>query len=234
LGAIFYKRARGFLLIVATLLYLFSTKAVGNFLLLPFEKPFNHPHVQQKVDAMVILAGGNHGKSANLTLGNGAFKRVIYGVMIAKKESLPILYSGKGLSEYDEVMSAKDTIKELNNYFDINLTETTSLSKDNFSIMYEEKSLNTYENAKFTKEMFSKLDIDNPTVYLVTSAFHLKRAIKLYNYFGFKVIPIGTDFMTQNDIKGISIYFPSMMGMFMSYHALHEWIGLLYLSLKLK
>jgi uncharacterized SAM-binding protein YcdF (DUF218 family) len=234
LGAIFYKRARGFLLIVATLLYLFSTKAVGNFLLLPFEKPFNHPHVQQKVDAMVILAGGNHGKSANLTLGYSAFKRVIYGVMIAKKESLPILYSGKGLDKYNEVMSAKDTIKELNNYFDINLTETTSLSKDNFSIMYEEKSLNTYENAKFTKEMFSKLDIDNPTVYLVTSAFHLKRAIKLYNYFGFKVIPIGTDFMTQNDIKGISIYFPSMMGMFMSYHALHEWIGLLYLSLKLK
>ena len=234
LGAIFYKRARKFLLIVATLLYLFSTKVVGNFLLLPFEKPFNHPHVVQKVDAMVILAGGNHGRSANLTLGHSAFKRVVYGVMIAKKESLPIIYSGRGIGDYDEVVSAKDSIVEFNYYLDVNLTETSTLTKDNFSIMYEDKSLNTYENAKFTKEMFSELGIDKPTIYLVTSAFHLKRSIKLYNYFGFTVIPVATDFMTQNNINGITIYFPSMMGLFMSYHALHEWVGLLHLSLKLK
>lgn len=183
---------------------------------------------------MVILAGGNHGKSANLTLGNGAFKRVVYGVMIAKKESLPIIYSGKGLSNYDEIMSAKDTISELNNYFDVELKETLTLSKNKFSIMYEDKSLNTYENAKFTKEMFSSLGIKNPTIYLVTSAYHLKRSIKLYKYFGFDVVPIGTDFMTVEHITGFANYFPSLMGLSMSYHAFHEWVGLLHLSLKLK
>jgi uncharacterized SAM-binding protein YcdF (DUF218 family) len=222
------------LLIVATLLWLFSTKIVGNFLLLPFEKPFNHPHVVQKVDALVILAGGTHGKSANLTLGNSAFKRVVYGAMIAKKESLPIIYSGKGLNNYDEIMSSKDTISELNKYFDIELKETSTLSKNKFSIMYEGKSLNTYENAKFTKEMFYNLGIKNPTIYLVTSAFHLKRAIGLYKYFGFDVLPIGTDFMTVEHITGFANYFPSMMELSMSYHALHEWAGLFYLALKLK
>jgi len=106
-GAIFYKKARGFLLVVAILLYLLSTKVVGNFLLLPYEKPYNHEHKAQKVDAMVVLAGGNYGKSANLTLGHSAFKRVIYALMIAKKESLPVIYSGKGVGVYDEIMSAK-------------------------------------------------------------------------------------------------------------------------------
>jgi uncharacterized SAM-binding protein YcdF (DUF218 family) len=233
LGAIFYKKARVYLFLCASLLYLLSTKAVGNFLLLPFEAPYNHKHVPKTVDAMVILSGGTYGKSANLTLGTSSFKRVVYGVMIAKKENLPIIFSGQGLKEYSESMSMRDTVSELNYYFDINLTESENLLKNKFSILYENRSLNTYENAKYTKKLFSQLGVKNPSIYLVTSAFHLRRSIKLYKHFGFAITPIATDFMTTNKLN-ISYYFPTTIGLQMSYHALHEYAGLMHLSLKLK
>ena len=232
-GAFFYKKARIYLLLLASLFYLFSTKAIGNFLLLPFEQPYNHIHTPQSVNAMVILAGGTHGKSANLTLAASSYKRLIYGTMIAKQEQLPIIFSGQGLKKYSESMSAKDSVAELNHYFDINLTESTKLLKDTFSIFYENKSLNTYENAKFTKKLFADKKIEIPTIYLVTSAFHMKRSIRLYKYFGFHVIPVATDFMTTNKLT-IRSFFPSHAGLQMSYHALHEYAGLLQLSLKLK
>jgi uncharacterized SAM-binding protein YcdF (DUF218 family) len=232
LGAIFCKRARTYLVVVGIIFYLLSTRAIGNFLLLPFEKPYNHKHTPQTVDAMVILSGGNHGKSANLTLGYSSFKRLIYGVMIAKKENIPIIYSGGGIQKYNEATSTKDTIYELNNYLDMNLTET-KIIKSGFSIFYEDKSLNTYENAKLTKEIFAKNSIKTPTIYLVTSAFHMKRSYKLYNYFGFKVIPVATDFFTTKGINS-TYFFPSIKGLKMSYYALHEYVGLLQLSMKLK
>jgi len=233
LGAIFYKRARLYLLLVASIFYLLTTKAVGNFLLLPFEAPFNHKHVPQTVDAMVILSGGTHGKSANLTLGSSSYKRLIYGVMVAKKEQLPIIFSGQGVKKYSESISAKESVAELNHYFDINLTETSDFLKDGFSIFYEDKSLNTYENAKFTKNLFAQKGIEKPTIYLVTSAFHMRRSIKLYEHFGFHIIPIATDFMTTKK-SNISYYAPSNTGLLMSYYALHEYAGLMHLSLKLK
>ena len=232
-GAIFYKKARAYLLLLASLFYLLSTQAVGNFLLLPFEKPYNHKHVPQAVDAIVILSGGTPGKSANLTLGSSSFKRAVYGIMIAKKENLPIIFSGQGLNKYSESMSMQDTVSELNYYFDVNLTKSEHLLKDKFSILYENRSLNTYENAKYTKKLFAQLGVKNPSIYLVTSAFHLRRSIKLYKHFGFTIIPIATDFMTTNKLN-ISYYFPSTIGMKMSYHALHEYAGLIQLSLKLK
>jgi len=200
MGAIFYKKARVYLFILASIFYLLSTRAVGNFLLLPFEKPYNHKHLPQNVDAVVILSGGSYGKSANLTLGSSSFKRLIFGVMIAKREKLPIIFSGQGLNKYSESISAKDTIKELNYYFDINLTKSSHLLKDKFSILYETKSLNTYENAKYTKKLFKQNGIKTPSIYLVTSAFHMKRSVRLYEYFGFTVIPIATDFLTTKNI----------------------------------
>jgi uncharacterized SAM-binding protein YcdF (DUF218 family) len=220
-------------LILATIIYLLSTRVVGNFLLIPFEEPFNHKHIPHKVDAMVILSGGTYGKNANLTLGYSSLKRLLYGTMIAKKEQLPIIYSGRGLRKYNESISAKDTVNELNRYFDINLTENPIFKKNKFSIFYETESIDTYENAKYTKKLFSKIGIDSPTIYLVTSAFHMKRSMMLYEYFGFNVIPIATDFVTST-VTNRADLFPSMLGLLESYFAIHEYIGILALSLKLK
>ncbi len=231
--AVFYKKSRVPIVVVAISLYLLSTKYIGNALLVPFEKDYYQVQKSDAIDAVIILSGGHDNASKNLPLTNGAFKRAIYGVMLAKKENLPIIFSGAGRKVYNESDAMKDTVFQLNEYLDINLQHSQKIIPNSFTISYENSSLDTYENASFTKELFSKSDIKNPKIYLVTSAFHMKRAKKLYEYFGFDVIPAATDFRTTNE-HTFSSYIPSITGLTLSYFALHEYAGLALLSFKLK
>lgn len=111
------------------------------------------------------------------------------------------------------------------------------LNTKKFSVHLEDRSLDTYENAKFSKEFFQKAGIDKPTIYLVTSAYHMKRAVTLYEHFGFRVIPSATSFQTkpeQNPKKAIYItsFMPNIWALQNSYKALHEYAGLLSLRLR--
>lgn len=231
--AIIYKRGRRITLLFALLLYLLSTKYIGNALLSPFEEDYYHAQTLKNADAVVILSGGHNGETPNLPLGDGSFKRAIYGIMLAKKENLPIIYSGAGRKTYSESDAMKDTVNQLNEYFNIGLEQSPKLMPQSFSISYETKSVDTYENAAFTKELFLKNGIKNPKIYLVTSAFHMRRSAKLYRHFGFEVTPAATDFRTTKKYS-LNAYFPSMTGLQMSYFALHEHAGIALLALKLK
>jgi uncharacterized SAM-binding protein YcdF (DUF218 family) len=210
-----------------------STKYIGSLLLYPFEHDYDYPLVEKKVDAIVILSGGYNGKRDNLPLSSSAFKRAMYGIMIAKKRDLPIIFSGAGKREYTESDAMRTTVKQLNKSLDLNLNETSTIEKNNFSISYEDNSLDTFENAALTKALFKQSDINNPKIYLVTSAFHMRRSEKLYKYFGFDVTTAATDFKTAHH-HSINSYLPSMGGLMMTYYALHEYAGIVLLSFKLK
>jgi len=80
--------------------------------------------------------------------------------------------------------------------------------------------------------MFLDEGIKNPTIFLVTSAYHMKRAVKLYNHFGFTVIPAATGFKISNRPKNSWAYLPNMKAFKQSYTALHEYAGLLSLTLR--
>lgn len=231
--AIVYKRGRRVTLILALLLYLLSIRYIGNALLSPLESKYDHPFVYQKVDAVVILSGGSNGERANLPLGENSFKRAIYGIMLAKKNQLPIVFSGAGAKTYSESDAMRTTIDQLNDYLSIGLTESQTIKLNNFSISYEDSSRDTYENAAYTKDLFLKNKIKNPKIYLVTSAFHMRRSEKLYRYFGFDVVPAATDFQTAYN-HSINAFLPSFTGLKMTYYALHEYAGIILLSMKLK
>jgi uncharacterized SAM-binding protein YcdF (DUF218 family) len=229
---IFHKKGRVVILLLTLVTYLLSTQFIGNLLLKPLESKYDHPFILEKnVDAVVILSGGHYGKRENLPLSQSALKRAIFGIMLAKKSSLPIVFSGAGLNIYTESDAMKDTVNQLNNYLDFNLTISNTLLPNHFSILYEAKSLDTFENAMFTKNLF--VGNKNPRIYLVTSAFHMKRSEKLYKYFGFDVIPSATDFLTIKKYMFRS-FMPSMSGLNMSYYALHEYAGMILLQYKLK
>jgi uncharacterized SAM-binding protein YcdF (DUF218 family) len=66
------------------------------------------------------------------------------------------------------------------------------------AIIIEKESLNTYENAIFTKEILDSLGIHK--IILVTSAQHMPRAMALFTKQGLDVSPAPTDFsVTQAD-----------------------------------
>ncbi|MPT35323.1 MAG: YdcF family protein [Flavobacterium sp.] len=60
-------------------------------------------------------------------------------------------------------------------------------------IIKEDSSENTYQNAKYSSVMLRK---QMPSqVYLVTSGFHLKRALLLFETFGIKPVPYPSDYI---------------------------------------
>ena len=86
-------------------------------LLSPLENPYNKPlSFCKDVDGVVVLGGGKTKGANNLPLSADAFKRAIYGLMIAKKEKLPLIFTGGGLDKrYSESQALK--IKQHLNHF---------------------------------------------------------------------------------------------------------------------
>ena len=234
LVASFYaKRFRFFFLANAIIFYLLSTTYVADWLLAPLEAPFNKPLEKQPVDAVIVLGGGNTKGVANLPLSTDAYKRMMWGLMVAKSNNLPLLFSGGGTSkEYLESDAFLDSLKELKLYLEIPTPTSKSLNTKEFSLHIEDKSIDTYENAKLSKLAFEKAGLNEPTIYLVTSAYHMRRSIRLYEYFGFKVVPAATNFKINAKQKDEWDYLPNAHALYKSYVALHEYVGLLSLKFR--
>jgi len=63
------------------------------------------------------------------------------------------------------------------------LTESTSIARfakaagvDEDDLLLEANSRNTYENARYTRELLDKSDLSKSSLLLITSAFHMRRA----------------------------------------------------------
>ncbi|MDA7847892.1 YdcF family protein [Sulfurospirillum sp.] len=236
IASFYVKRFRVIFIFVALSFYALSISFVSTSLLSPFEKPFNKPLTKNhNVNAVVVLSGGSIEGSANLPIGSGAYKRVMWGLMIAKSNNLPLLFSGAGIGQnYTEADAFLDSMKEIREYLKLDVPISKSIELNKFALHVEDKSIDTYENAKFSKEKFDQLGIQKPTIYLVTSAFHMKRSIALYKYFGFEVIPAATNFRLS--VKSYETTFlsfvPNFKALNNSYTALHEYAGLLSLILR--
>jgi len=224
LASLFAKKFKAIFFLFALSFYALSNSYVADWLLSPLETPFNKPlHVNKKADAVIVLGGGSVAGSTNLPLMNDAYKRAVWGLMVAKQTDLPLYFSGAGTYKaYTEADAFMDSINEIQ----------TNLQVDGISLHVETKSLDTYQNAKFSKQMFLDQGIEKPTIYLVTSAYHMKRSIALYKHFGFNIIPAATGFKVSNRPKTSWDYLPNIIAFNKSYLALHEYVGLLSLVLR--
>lgn len=234
LASFYAKKFRLFFLCGTLFFYALSNSYVADALLSPLEKPYNQPlHVIPEADAVVVLSGGSIKGASNLPLADEAYKRAMWGIMVAKSHNLPLLFSGAGSdSSYTESDAFLDSVKELKALFNSDILNNQPLHGKAFSIHVENKSLDTFENAKLSKEAFAQAGIARPTIYLVTSAYHMKRSISLYEHFGFTVIPAATSFKISTREKNGWDYLPNMWALGKSYTALHEYAGLLSLKLR--
>ncbi|WP_200762941.1 YdcF family protein [Nitrosophilus alvini] len=222
-SAFFAKRFRKILLFSALVFWLFSTDFVPHMLLKPLEyKSFQNSDT--KPNAVVVLGGGDVNFAPNLPLTADGTKRVLWGFMEAKKRKLPLIYSGveKG---------AEKCFDEINSSLGLGFENSHRLKAMCYYL--ENVSRDTFENAKYTKDIFKKKGIKNPKIVLVTSAYHMPRAKKLFEYFGFEVEPSATDYKTGEKLKiDIWSFFPKMRNFKDSYIALHEYFGLLSLFIR--
>ena len=88
-------------------------------------------------------------------------------------------------------------------------------------ILLEDKSNNTFLNAKFTKEYLRERD-PFEGIYLITSGTHLKRSLLYFEHFGIRATGIPSDHL-QADFSLI----PKSSNVYLLDMALHEYIGIL-------
>lgn len=97
------------------------------------------------------------------------------------------------------------------------------------NILLTENVENTDQEAKAIKKLFL---IDNPEIILITSAYHMPRALKVFEAASIKVIPFPVDF--RHEAKKITFmeFIPSAKSLQITSSFVREMIGRMYYNLK--
>ena len=196
------------LISLACFIWILSIKPISNLLLYPLE---NIKITKQKAPYVVVLGGGVVSKDVIKSSAH-QFKRLVYGMSIASKEHIPLIFSGGG--EGKESNAVKHDIKFLENSFHFHI-----------KAYFENKSKDTKQNAYFSAQLFKKHHFKKK-IYLVTSAFHMKRAMIDFKRAGFQVIPRPTDFLSDYHYEWYD-FCPSMDALYKSFWAMHEYLGII-------
>ena len=205
--------------------YFFGTQLFSVALIQSLETtsslPPTGPFAAQEDSAIVVLGGGSYPDAPEYggdTVGAQLLERVRYAAELARRSRLPVLTTG-GIAK-EEHKSDAELMKTVMEY-DFNVPVT----------WVEDQSRTTWENAEQSKNILEPLGIRR--IYLVTHAWHMKRAEYAFRYFGFEVIPAPTSFTRPSEIGFIfSLLWPDASAMKQSNLALHEIIGLFWYRLK--
>ena len=93
----------------------------------------------------------------------------------------------------------------------------------------ERESRDTWENARLSAAILHKQDITS--VYVVTQAWHMRRAIVAFADTGITVTAAPTPFH-RVPVSDAGDFVPGVGGWRDSYYALHEWIGWVWYSVR--
>lgn len=171
-------------------------------------------------EAIVVLSGGLQTDAPEYggdTAGARTLLRLRYGALLAHRFELPLLVAGGR---------------------PINATRTEAavmadILANEFAVKVrwqETQSRNTAENAVLSAALLRAAGIRR--VVLVTQAFHMPRAVRLFRAAGIEVVPAPTNFMAAGRSSFAPLDFlPQVSAMQNSYCALHEWLGMAWLAL---
>ena len=183
------------------LLLLFSNPFLSNLALLAWEPPYRSFDEIPATEIGIVLTGvTNLNKTASdrTFFGKGA-DRITQALQLYRMGKIKkiLITGGQGLNPTNSYSEA-----ELLKRF---LIMTGMPEAD---ILIEEKSVNTRENALFTKEFLEKEGIATHQEFvLITSAFHMSRSKKCFDKVGLKTIPFPVDYYSH-DLK---YYLPSLI-----------------------
>ncbi len=212
----------------AVLLYLFSIEPVSDLLLKPLEDRYPPLHYQEGegtsgglslIDAVVVLGGGTVARSPEKgsdDLREESLKRLLYGIRIyremGKVQSTPPLLILSGGRVFDGGQEAEATI--MGRYAGV-------WGVDPGSIRVDPDSRTTWENARYVASRFHPRK-----VLLVTSAYHMPRAVWCFSRQGIEVIPAPTDYKVNRGIPyDLESFLPTLHGFQHVRKALHEYLG---------
>jgi uncharacterized SAM-binding protein YcdF (DUF218 family) len=169
-------------------------------------------------DVIVMLGGGATLDTPNVHglghLSGFAANRLLTCVQLYQILHVPIIVSGGKVLE--TTGSEADIAKVI----------LMGLGVPAEKVIVENKSLNTTENARFTKELLEQYHFEQPI--LVTSAFHMERAVLQFTKVNSVVTPYPTDYQTNVEHKfQPHQLWPSASALVDTSLALKEYVGIL-------
>lgn len=174
----------------------------------------------QGAGAIVILGGGldldapdYSGDTAN----ERTLVRLRYGAALARRYHLPVLVTG-GMPERASRSEADVMAEILQREFDVRVRWRESAAED------------TADNARFSAGLLHAAGVRR--IVLVTQAFHMPRARRLFEQAGLDVVPAPTGFRS-GPFRGFGLYdcIPQASALRNSHYALHEWLGMAWIAL---
>lgn len=203
------------LLLAASWLYLCSTALFANFLMDQLERGFvpRAMSVVDKADAIVLLGGAMRGDTHMGTLPdlNQQADRLVQAVALYKAGKAPlILLTGGG---------PEGTRPEAQQMKDILLVMGVPAQH----LLLENQSRDTHDNAVYTAQLLKSRGMHR--ILLVTSAFHMRRSLALFEAQGLEVVPAPTDFQQLVAEQVLPGWLPVVSNLSQSTYALHEMVG---------
>ncbi len=180
---------RGKMLIgLATIGFLvFAVAPVGSAMLLGLEQRFPRPQtLPDRIDGILVLGGAVDARLSlayGETVFNSSIARVLAGIALSRRypEAKLALVGAEGEMFPVGFAEARATLGFV-------LEEGIAATR----IILEDRSRSTHENAVFAKELIRPEPAE--TWILVTSAFHMPRAVASFRAVDFPIIPYPVDF----------------------------------------
>jgi uncharacterized SAM-binding protein YcdF (DUF218 family) len=193
------KRKKRFLIAAVVVLYVFTAP----IFLKAFEQLWDvrpHPDTDtKKYSCAIVLGGFSSGNKAAEGHFNNSSDRFIQGAkLVETKQASHILISGgSGQLIPGEFREAAWVRGELLKF---NIPDSL--------ILVEPRSKNTIENAAYSKELLKNTHL-SPPYLLVTSAFHMRRALLIFKKAGVPVVPYPANYFGSDIDFGLDVFLPN-------------------------
>lgn len=220
LGAIFLKKRLKLLMVsLAILLYIFSIEPTKDLFLLPLENAFKPPPVYtvKTYEAYVVLGGGVYDNAPDIDgkgiPGEDALGRIVCAFRLFQLSKKPIIFSGGNIGER---IAESEVAKRL----------FISLGVNGSYILPEGRSKDTFENARYVKELAEQHKITR--IVLITNAYHMKRSKMLFDKHFKEVLPFPTGYKTSRMKYDVFSYLPNAGNTAVISIAIKEYLGIIF------
>lgn len=215
-----YKKAKIFLFIAILWFLLISNQTISNAILSPLENTYPALINTPKVNYILVL-GNAHKSDKNLSISSQvkstAINRLVEGIRHYKN----LENSG----QKSKLIVSGYSFDDINSHAKMQKILAISLGVNENDIITLDTPQDTVEEAIETKKI-----VNDEKIILVTSASHMKRAVKLFEQKGLNIIPSPTEhkaysdtypssYFNSNNIKKVELAF-------------HEYLGIIYSKIK--
>jgi uncharacterized SAM-binding protein YcdF (DUF218 family) len=191
---------------------------LANLLLLPLEQRFPRAAADPEPDGIVVLGGSFDtvvaGSRRVIALTEAAERLTEVAALARRWPDARIVFSGgSGALLFDGATEADLAAELLANF---------GVARER--IVLEGRSRNTVENARFTKDLVKPQASER--WLLVTSAYHMPRAMGCFRAAGFEVAAWPVDYRTRGPEDALTPFSTVSAGLRRTDVAVREWVGL--------